>query len=249
LIGLTKQAIKKTLGRAFISLDQLQTVVIEIESMLNDRPLTYVNSDLQDSQPLTPSHLLHGRRIQQVPHSLSDPEELTDPTVVYGTDLRNRMDKLTQLMEHFSSRWKREYLTSLREFYKTSKQGSKLIRTGDVVIVHEDNKPRLHWRLAMVENLIEGNDGEVRAAHIRTCNRSTTRPVAKLFPLEVHKEVAQEEIDQSNTGSGHQQSITTAEETVRVRPVRAAAERAREKIKEWSEVLARPGECREGLTH
>ena len=47
-IGLTKQAIRKTLGRTFISFDQLQTVVIEIESMLNDRPLAYVNSDLQD---------------------------------------------------------------------------------------------------------------------------------------------------------------------------------------------------------
>ena len=121
LIGLTKQAIRKTLGRTFISLDQLQTVMIEIESMLNDRPLTYVNSDLQDPQPLTPSHLLYGRRIQQVPHLLNDPEELTDPTFMYGTDLRNRVNKLAQLMEHFSSHWKREYLTSLREFYKTSK--------------------------------------------------------------------------------------------------------------------------------
>ena len=133
LIGLIKQAIRKTLGRTFISLDQLQTVVIKIESMLNDRPLTYVNSDLQDPQPLTPSHLLYGRRIQQVPHPLVYPEELT---VVYGTDLRNRVDKFTQLMEHFSSQWKREYLTSLREFYKTSKQSSKqLIRTGDVVMI------------------------------------------------------------------------------------------------------------------
>jgi len=40
LIGLTNQAIRKTLGRTFISLDQLQTVVVEVE---NDRPLTYVN--------------------------------------------------------------------------------------------------------------------------------------------------------------------------------------------------------------
>ena len=87
-------AIRKTLGRTFISLDQLQTVVIEIESMLNDRPLTYVNSDLQDPQPLIPSHLLHGRRIQQIPHPLNDSEELADPIVVYGIDLRNRMDKL-----------------------------------------------------------------------------------------------------------------------------------------------------------
>ena len=53
----------------------------------------------------------------------------------------------------------RKYLTSLREFYKFSRQGSmRLIRTGDVVIVHEDNKPRLQWRFAVVENLIQGND-------------------------------------------------------------------------------------------
>ena len=149
--------------------------MIEIESMLNDRPLTYVNSDLQDPQPLMPSHLLHGRRIQQVPHPLNDPEKLADLTDVYGTDLRNRMDKPTQLMEHFLLRWKREYLTSLREFYKTSKQSSKqLIRIGDVVIVHEDNKSRFHWRLAIVEDLIKGNDGQVSAAHIRTSNHRTT---------------------------------------------------------------------------
>jgi len=32
----------------------------------------------------------------------------------------------------------------------------QLIRTGEVVIVHEGNKPR---RLAIVEDLIKGNDG------------------------------------------------------------------------------------------
>jgi len=37
LIGLTKQAIRKTLGRTFISLQKLQTIVVEIESMLNDQ--------------------------------------------------------------------------------------------------------------------------------------------------------------------------------------------------------------------
>ena len=106
LIGLTKQAIRKTLGRTFISLDQLQTVVVEVESMLNDRPLTYVNSDLQDPLPLTPSNLLYGRGIQQVLHALYDPEELNDPSVVNGVDLRKRVDRLTQLIEHFASRWK-----------------------------------------------------------------------------------------------------------------------------------------------
>ena len=75
--------------------------VVEIESMLNDRPLTYVNSDLQDPQPITPSHLLYGRRIQQVPHMLKDPEEVNDPSYVADSmELRKGVNRLTQLIGH-----------------------------------------------------------------------------------------------------------------------------------------------------
>ena len=42
LVGLTKQAVKKTLGQTFVTLQTLETVVVEIEGMLNDRPLTLV---------------------------------------------------------------------------------------------------------------------------------------------------------------------------------------------------------------
>ena len=51
-----------------------------------------------------------------------------------------------------------------------------------MVIVHDD-KSRLYWRLAVVEDLIEGNDGHVRAVHIRMSNYKTTRPIIKLFLL------------------------------------------------------------------
>ena len=42
LIGLMKMTLKKVLGRTFVSLTSLQTIVIEIEAVLNDRPITYV---------------------------------------------------------------------------------------------------------------------------------------------------------------------------------------------------------------
>jgi len=41
---------------------QQQTIVAEIESILNNRPLTYVNSDVKDPQPLTQSHLFYGSK-------------------------------------------------------------------------------------------------------------------------------------------------------------------------------------------
>ena len=46
LIGLTKTTLRKILGRAFVILQVLQTLVVEIEAVLNDRPLTYVSPDL-----------------------------------------------------------------------------------------------------------------------------------------------------------------------------------------------------------
>ena len=80
LVGLTKQAVKKTLGRTFVTLQILETVVVEIEGMLNDRPLTYVSSDISDPEPLTPAHLIYGRRIVSVPHPVEDPDENADPS-------------------------------------------------------------------------------------------------------------------------------------------------------------------------
>ena len=52
------------------------------------------------------------------------------------------------------------------------------------MIIHDD-KPRLYWKLAIVENLIKGNDGLVQAANVRIENYMTTRPIVKLYPLEV----------------------------------------------------------------
>jgi len=56
----------------------LQTLTVEIEAHLNNRQLTYVNSELNEPEPLTPAHLLYGRVINTVPHTLTSQDELTD---------------------------------------------------------------------------------------------------------------------------------------------------------------------------
>ena len=47
LIGLTKMTLKMVLGRTFIFLTGSQTIVTEIEAVLNNRPITYASSDIQ----------------------------------------------------------------------------------------------------------------------------------------------------------------------------------------------------------
>ncbi|KAH3730737.1 hypothetical protein DPMN_056730 [Dreissena polymorpha] len=39
--------------------------------------------------------------------------------------------------------------------------------------------------LAVVDELLTGNDGLTRAARLRTSSRITIRPIVKLYPLEV----------------------------------------------------------------
>ena len=53
LIDLTKNSLKKVLGKANVTLEELQTISSETEAILNDRPLTHVSSELEDAEPLT----------------------------------------------------------------------------------------------------------------------------------------------------------------------------------------------------
>ena len=168
------------LGRTFISLINLQTIVVEIEAVLNDHPLTYISTDLNDPGPLCLSHLLYGRRMVSLPYPL-DSEDPKDPDYL-ATLIRRVANCQTQ---HFQTRWKQEYLTALREFHKVKGTYTpQTIKIGDVVLIHSDS-PRARWKMTVIENLIKGNDGNVHAAEVRTSNGRTNQPIARLYSLEI----------------------------------------------------------------
>ena len=123
LIRLMKMAIKRTLGRACIILVTLETIVVEIETILNDSPLTYISDDPADPEPLTPTHLLHGHRLTRLPHEKTTVEDLQDPSYHDATRIRRDAQAQSVLLEHFANRWRHKYLTSLREFYRPSNKG------------------------------------------------------------------------------------------------------------------------------
>ena len=75
LIRSVKRCLKKILKNAKLSYEELLTVVTE-ECVLNYRPLTYVSSkDIEE--PLTPSHLMTGRRLLSIPDEITVDEEET----------------------------------------------------------------------------------------------------------------------------------------------------------------------------
>ena len=66
LIKTVKRCLKKSLRNARVTLDELYTLLVEIESTINNRPLTYLNSDEFD-HALTPAHLIYGCRLDSLP--------------------------------------------------------------------------------------------------------------------------------------------------------------------------------------
>ena len=134
LIGLTKMSLKKVLGRLRVILPVLQTLIAEVEVILNDLTLTHVSSDFDDAEPLTPAHLLHGHKNMSLPHEEVGEEELEDRTFNDSTDVNRQARLQSFLLGQFHSHWIHEYLTSImfREHHlATSGINSQKIKTGD----------------------------------------------------------------------------------------------------------------------
>lgn len=181
-MGTVKRCLKKVVGKARLDYDELQTILIEVESIVNSRPLTYVYDELE-SEPLTPSHLLYGRRLAVLPDK-RDPEHV-DRNVNFSKRYRYLVSKIS----HFWNRWHQEYLVDLREQHKIVEGRTSSIKIGDMALLKEDNVKRQLWKMGMVERLIVGKDNQVRGAKVRTISRDKPqflfRPLQKLYPLEV----------------------------------------------------------------
>ena len=212
LIGITKVCLKRLCGRRIIELKELRTLIVEIEARINNRPLTYVYSELSEPEPLTPSHLLTGYRSDEV---CVDLESVDDNYDVTGNDLREKFSKLSKILDEFWNRWHADYLLALRERSAKTSHGSKTAKVGDIVIIH-DEKPRSIWKLGVVTRVFPGIDGVVRSAKVRTSNSEVSRPLIKLYPLELNH-VVDDENDQKSADNDH-------------RSLRFAAIKAREAI-------------------
>ena len=189
MIKSAKRCLRKAIGRNSLTFDELQTLVTEVEGVLNSRPLTYVyDSDI--TEPLTPSHLLVGYRILTLP----DPSSLEDPADDYSREkLTRRAAHLNQALNKFWRRWKREYLLELRELHRVREhRGTPYdLRPGEVVTVYDEGHPRGMWRLGRIETLVPASDGKVRGVSVRVMSKGgraelVRRPIQLIYPLEIH---------------------------------------------------------------
>ena len=182
LIGVFKNAFRKSVGNGTLSWTELEEVVLDIEVTMNNRPLNYLEEDVE-LPVLTPNSILHIN-----PSYLPELEGHRIPE----RDLRKRAKFLLKCKQAMWDRWTREYVRSLREQHRlTGAKETPHPSLGDVVIIKEDQKPRNVWKLAVVKRLITGRDGVVRAVQLKTGNGYLERAIQHLFPLELNCDVEQ----------------------------------------------------------
>ena len=239
LVGSTKRCLRKVIGQARFSWDELWTAVVEAEAVINSRPLTYIMND-DTEEPLTPSHLLTGRRILSLPDHLC--QDMEEEEFEVGTDLLTRRARhLNSVLNRFWERWKREYLLELRESHRYHRGhiNPSRVSVDDVVVVHSTDQPRGFWKLGRIMELLVGRDGEVRGAVVRVTakGRQATvlqRPIQLLYPLEVPPpcpELEQLPNDPEQSPDNSPESPDDSEEPQPPRrPRRAAALEARDKL-------------------
>lgn len=152
----------------------LQTVLVEVEALLNSRPLTPLSDDIEDLNALTPNHFLLGRPSTNLP-----------PDIFYDTEITNRCRwrQSQALTDMFWKRWLREYLPYLLERTKWYRKALNSFKVGDLVLVADWNQPRGNWLLGRVTETFPGSDNVVRVATIKTKFGSLKRPVTKLVLL------------------------------------------------------------------
>ncbi|XP_022829237.1 uncharacterized protein LOC111358355 [Spodoptera litura] len=168
-----KKHLNHVLSMAHLDYEEMNTVLIQIEAILNSRPLTPISSDPSDLIPLTPAHFLIGRTLTMLPAPQVDQAPL---------HTLSRYKRVQALKTHFWNRYYKEYVSELqiRNKWRTDRGQPQ---PGDMVIIKDDRLPPNRWLLGRITNVYPGMDGVNRVADVATTSGTIRRAWNRLCPL------------------------------------------------------------------
>ncbi|XP_055701660.1 uncharacterized protein LOC129800941 [Phlebotomus papatasi] len=177
-VKLFKTHFRRVAGNASLTQEQMNTLVTQIEGILNSRPLTDLSTDPRDFSPLTPGHLLILGPPNETPQlNIPEPSLLHIPNNRLG-----HWQRVQQIVQHFWARWHREYLHSLQPRNKWMKD-NPAVEVNDLVLIKQDNLPPLRWPTGRVIKVHPGDDNLVRVVSLQTPLGITQRALSKICPL------------------------------------------------------------------
>ncbi|GFX37817.1 integrase catalytic domain-containing protein [Trichonephila clavipes] len=159
-----KYHLKRVIGNSILSHEEFLTLVVQIEAVLNPRPICPLSNDLNDAETLTPAHFLVGSSLVAVP----DPDYTEIPM-----NRLSRWQLVQRMNQHFWRKWSSEYLNRLQQRPKWCK-GNVGFKEGDLVLVKpSENSDSLKWHLARILKLHPSKDNIVRVVTLKGRARAT----------------------------------------------------------------------------
>ncbi|GBM05479.1 hypothetical protein AVEN_94768-1 [Araneus ventricosus] len=183
LVKSVMECLRKVLGRALLSFEELSTILTEVEAVLNSRPLTYVYNDLREPLPLQPVQFLNFARWDST-LPINFREIIAAGSSRLSLIKRKKYQDL--LVKQLWSKWKKQYIMDLRNAHALKNPNpQRNMAIDDVVLIEGDNKSKLLWKLGRVIQVFPGRDGGVRSCLLKTSDGPLKRPVKLLYPLEL----------------------------------------------------------------
>ena len=106
IVRCAKVALTAILRERALTDEILTTTLVQVENLINGRPLTHLSVDPNDPEPITPNHLLLGRSNPNIPPDVFKEGDM---------ELKKAWRFAQTLADHFWRRWMREYVPSLTE--------------------------------------------------------------------------------------------------------------------------------------
>lgn len=153
----------------------LHSSLIEVERIINSRPLTQIPLDGPEEEALTPMHFLLG--------SACGRKVLGTPTDD-NSALKFYWQKSQQYAQRFWRKWLITYLPTLNKRGKWYDETQNL-KVGDVVIVLNEADKKRNWPKGIIIAVKQSSDGHVRSATVRTTDGIYDRPAVKLARLDL----------------------------------------------------------------
>ncbi|GFY39626.1 uncharacterized protein TNIN_116181 [Trichonephila inaurata madagascariensis] len=152
LVRSVKESLHKILGKALLSFEEMTTILTEIEAVLNLRPLIYVYEENDEPRPLTPMHFLNFGQNQPT-YPVTFAEILENASTKSSLLKRKKYQQL--LLKQLWHRWKKQYLLDLRTAHSVKNpETHPKLKVGDVVLIEENIKNKLLWKLGKIERTL-----------------------------------------------------------------------------------------------
>ena len=172
MIKASKRAMKAQFTSADVTDEELNTIIIIAEGLINSRPITYQSANPMDLTPLTPNHFLIGRAGDGVRIPTTD-----------GTTMR-RWRHIQEIINVFWQRWMREWIPSLAGRKKWRDEQNN-VKVGDIALMISVDTERAKWPMGRIEEVFPGKDGRVRRVTIKIGDKFYDRGIQSICPLEL----------------------------------------------------------------